>query len=88
MEAARSAAGTIILKIGLRPTVVVDTGRGYHLHFIWDEPVERARWQGMAGRLVAACQKHGIAIGAECTVDEERVMRLPLSYNFKLDRDE
>jgi len=86
-----AAARGLIDRLPLRPSVVVTTGGGLHVYWVFDEPwvfdtdEERER----AARLVASWQARVAAVAAEsgwvidATHDLTRVLRLPGTLNYK-----
>lgn len=72
------------LELGLpKPTYLVDSGHGYHLRYVADQPVDKSVWSAINNGLIAACEATNLEIDSSVTVDIARVLRVPGSVNFK-----
>lgn len=80
-------ARTTLPALGVPPSVVVDSGRGWHLYWLLDEPMPASeaaalcwRWQEYVRRsLPAHCR-------LDSTADAARVLRVPGTVNGKCQR--
>lgn len=70
-----------IQSINLRPSIAVDSGNGYHLYYLFKEPipVEVTRIPDLEGYIKGISK----LFGGDSTHDIGRVMRIPYFYNVK-----
>lgn len=66
-----------------QPSIVVDSGYGFHPYWILDEPLAPADWQVAAHALRAAMVAKGYIGDAGITTDIARILRTPGSVNRK-----
>lgn len=66
------------------PTIV-DSGRGIHVYFIWEQAVSREEWLPVARQLKLLCAQQGLIADPDVTADAARILRLPGTKNFKDD---
>lgn len=66
------------------PTIV-DSGRGLHVYWVWEEAVSREEWTAVAEQLKALCAEQKLYADASVTADSARILRLPGTYNYKDD---
>jgi hypothetical protein len=66
-----------------KPTVVVSTGGGYHVHWVVDRPLPPAEWAPLAFALAEATKQLGLKCDAQCTIDSARILRVPDTKNKK-----
>jgi hypothetical protein len=66
-----------------RPTMVVSTGGGFHVHWLVDRPLPPAEWAVLAFALAEATKRHGLKCDVQCTVDSARILRVPDTFNNK-----
>lgn len=72
------------LKAGLpRPTIIVDSGNGYHVLWVSDHDVSKSLWTQINNGLIAACGNYNLRFDSSVTTDSARVLRVPESTNFK-----
>lgn len=84
IKEAVAALGAFIKAIDLpRPTMMVGSGGGVHAHWELDQPLSVAEWQPLAGALAEATRQHGLKCDTQVTVDAVRVLRPPLTQNWK-----
>lgn len=69
--------------LGLRPGPIVDTGAGLHVYITLTEPITPAIWQPLCNALIEATKQAGIKFDVAVTRDDDRVLRLPSTYNRK-----
>lgn len=62
---------------GLKPSIVVSSGRGYHVYWALQDALPIAQWQPIAGWFKALCQQEGLIIDPVCTADAARILRMP-----------
>lgn len=65
-----------------RPTII-DSGNGYHAHWIFAAPVPIHEWLAVANGLKALCRHHQFDVDSGCTADIVRVLRVPDTVNNK-----
>jgi hypothetical protein len=68
-----------------KPTAIVTSGGGLHVYFVLDRALTIAEWQPLAYALAEATKVHGLKCDTGCTIDAARVLRVPGTYNRKLD---
>lgn len=66
------------------PTLV-DSGRGVHVYWVWEDTVNRGLWTAVAEQLKQLCAQQGLHADESVTADAARVLRLPGTKNFKDD---
>ena len=69
--------------IGLRRPYLVNSGRGVHVYWPLTEPVSPEQWKPVANALKKACAAHGLEADSTATSDVSRVLRVPLTHNYK-----
>jgi len=69
--------------LGLPKPTIVSSGRGLHVYWIMDTPVEVAEWIPVAERLKELCSTHNLVADPAVTSDTARVLRVPGTANFK-----
>ena len=65
--------------------LIVDSGRGVHVHWPLAESVERERWEVVANRLKSLTKEKGLLADHAVTSDSARVLRIPNTHNHKTD---
>lgn len=66
------------------PSAIVASGSGgFHMHWVFDVPVTRDRWQVLADKLCAALIQRGVKCDTQCTIDSARILRIPDTFNWK-----
>lgn len=86
LEEAFTALAAFIQAIGLPgPNVVVKTGGGLHVYWTVERALTLSEWQPLSHALAAALKAHGVLCDTGCTIDSARVLRIPDTYNCKLD---
>ena len=65
------------------PSVVVHTGGGFHIYWVFTRPLVTSEWQVLAGQLVEATRTHGFKCDTQCSIDASRVLRVPNTLNYK-----
>ncbi|MEM1606486.1 MAG: hypothetical protein QXW41_09600 [Fervidicoccaceae archaeon] len=70
---------------GLVPSLVVDSGCGYHLYFMLTQEIEAKRLQRLESWLIDTLQKSGISVDTK-SKDLARILRLPGFVNPKVNR--
>lgn len=72
------------LKQGLpRPSIMVDSGNGYHLYWVLTDEVTKGTWQEWATAIEGACATTGLKIDPTSTKDAARILRAPDTLNQK-----
>jgi len=69
--------------VGLRKPYMVNSGRGVHVYWPLATPAPTTEWRPVAEALKRACAVHGLAADPTCTSDVSRVLRVPLTHNYK-----
>jgi len=78
------ALKVFVKKAGLpKPTAIVNSGRGVHVYWVVEQPVEKNEWRGMAEGLKALCTSHAFHADPAVTADTARILRVPDTLNFK-----
>lgn len=67
----------------VKPTVVVNSGRGLHAYWVLEQPLTREEWKPIAERFKALCQEHKFEADPAVTADVARILRIPDTLNFK-----
>ncbi len=83
MEAVKEA-----LKLGLpKPSIIVDTGNGFHIYWVIDTDINEPLWLDIASQVEAACSQLGLRIDPTSTKDAARILRAPETVNWKDPKD-
>lgn len=87
-EDALVAFADFLKRSGLpRPTLFVASGSGgFHCYWTMDKALSIAEWQPLANALSEALRRHGVKADTACTVDSARVLRIPETYNAKVNK--
>ena len=67
-----------------RPTLI-NSGRGVHVYWVLDAPVNKDDWLTTALRLKKLCAASGFRADPAVTADLARVLRVPSTHNYKSD---
>ena len=82
---------SLVEKIGVnefpRPSLVVDSGGGIHAYWCFDNPLPKADWLLLATDFKSYWINQGLKIDPVVTADCARVMRVPDSFNHKLENN-
>jgi hypothetical protein len=81
-RAALAAALPFFDRLGIKP-LIVDTGVGLHAYITLDQPITPDRWQPLANALIEAARQGGLKFDVAVTRDDDRILRLPTSFNRK-----
>jgi Domain of unknown function (DUF927) len=68
-----------------KPNVIVKSGGGLHVYWTFERSLALPDWQPLAHALAAAAQAVGFKCDTGCTIDAARVLRVPGTFNRKLD---
>jgi len=68
-----------------QPSAVIGSGGGLHAYWISKTPLTLDQWHSLAGSLKNAAVKHGLRCDAGCTVDAARLLRVPGTWNRKIE---
>lgn len=82
VEDADAAIKGFLEKSGMPQPVIVHSGNGRHLYWIFRETPSNVEWQTMARQLNALFEPLGLKAD-RITTDAVRIMRVPGSFNFK-----
>tara|TARA_R110002124_G_scaffold24982_2_gene90670 strand:+ start:6119 stop:8944 length:2826 start_codon:yes stop_codon:yes gene_type:complete len=63
--------------------VLINSGRGVHVHWQLSEPVVFDDWYPVAARLKAMTKVHGLVCDNAVTSDAARILRIPSTHNYK-----
>lgn len=86
LKSAVAALGQFIKGIDLpKPTMMVGSGGGVHAHWELDNALSPAEWQPLANALAEAARQQGLKCDTQVTVDSARILRPPLTKNWKSD---
>jgi hypothetical protein len=84
LAAAYAALTAFRQKVNLsEPSVIVETGGGFHAHWASDRALTVAKWRPYAEGLKAAALREGFKLDPTVTADPARVLRLPETHNYK-----
>jgi hypothetical protein len=70
-----------------KPTMMISTGGGLHVHWVISSALPPNEWLVWASALVNAAKQHGLKFDSQCTTDSARVLRIPKTLNKKYDGD-
>lgn len=65
-----------------KPTIV-KSGRGAHVYWSVDAPINRSTWTAHATKLAALCVEHGLHADTSVTKDAARILRVPGTQHRK-----
>lgn len=65
------------------PSVLVDSGRGWHIYWVLDKPYGRDEWITVAEQLKRTCKHAGLKADVQVTADAARILRVPGTRNHK-----
>lgn len=83
---AAAALSEFITKMDLpKPSALVTSGGGIHVYWTFDRALSLYEWQPLALALAEATKAHGLKCDTQCTVDGARILRVPGTFNRKLD---
>lgn len=83
---AAAALSEFITKMDLpKPSALVTSGGGLHVYWTFDRALNPFEWQPLAYALAEATKVHGLKCDTQCTVDSARILRVPGTFNRKLD---
>lgn len=86
MDDAVSALASFLQATNLpKPNVVVSSGGGLHVYWVVSRPMALDEWRPIAFALAEATKHHGLKCDTQCTVDGARVLRIPNTFNRKLE---
>ena len=71
--------------VGLPIPTIIDSGGGWHIYWVLESEVDKAKWQPIANNFRELCIKKGLAIDPRVPADSARVLRVPGTYNFNKD---
>lgn len=66
-----------------KPTMVVNSGGGFHFYWCVSRALTPEEWMPLAFALAEATKAHGLHCDTQCTVDSVRVLRIPDTFNRK-----
>jgi len=84
----RPSISTILDKLnelGIPPTIIVDSGAGYHLYWLLLEEIDAKRLSRLETKLIEYLKKQGIQVDPQ-TRDLARILRLPCTINQRVNR--
>lgn len=65
------------------PTLIVSSGSGVHVYWVFDAFLERDRWLSFAGKLKVLMKAFGLHADPSRTADIASVLRVPGTLNYK-----
>lgn len=65
------------------PTYALNSGRGIHAYWVFDEQVTTVQWKQLADRFKVITKHFGLKADPVCTSDKARVLRVPGTFNWK-----
>lgn len=69
------------------PTAIVASGGGMHVYWVSDKDLAPDEWRPYAEGLRAAAVQHGLRCDGGVTVDSARILRVPGTYNYKVENN-
>jgi Protein of unknown function (DUF3987) len=66
-----------------RPSMIVDSGGGYHIYYRFDRSLIPEEWQPLADALVESTKCHGLKCDTQVTTDLARLLRVAGTFNHK-----
>ena len=82
-EEALGALSTFLESTGLPEPNRVDSGRGIHAYWVFEEDVPIEEWKVYAEKFKSFCLDNGLHIDKAVTADAARILRAPDTYNYK-----
>jgi len=82
-DAAIIALHSFCKTLNLPTPLLVNSGRGVHVHWHLSEPVIYDDWFPVASRLKALTKTHGLICDHSVTSDAARILRIPSTHNHK-----
>jgi len=82
-RAALTAVVPFFDKLGLPPSMIVSSGGGIHTYILFDQLITPEVWRPLANALIAAAQAAGIKFDVGVSRDDDRVLRVPGTWNRK-----
>lgn len=76
LAAAKQGLSDFLKATGLKPTILVHSGKGLHVYFTLTHAVDVDTWYEMACRLKTCCMEKGLLFDQVCTADRARVLRV------------
>lgn len=81
-----TALGKFVVTAGLpKPNVLVKSGGGLHVYWLAAEDMDFPTWSRLAHAMAEATRQHGLRCDTQCTVDSVRILRVPGTFNRKLE---
>lgn len=80
------ALRSFIRGLTLQPSVIVNTGGGFHIYWTMARNLTTEEWYPLAYSLVEATKQLGLKCDTQCTIDAARILRVPETKNFKRDK--
>lgn len=75
-EDAGKEVARFVKEAGLpKPTLVVSSGKGVHVYWVFDQAIEADRWQPMADAFKTLTKKHNVLVDLSVISDKARVLR-------------
>lgn len=86
LDDAVTSLGNFLRETGLpKPSIMVGSGGGLHVHFVMSRALTPAEWYPLASALITATERHGLKCDTKVTTDAARVLRVPQTLNWKFD---
>lgn len=83
-----AAVQRIQAELELPVPFIVDSGRGLHIYWTFEEPIKLDEWKQYATKLVELLSAAGLSIKDKgCSTDAARILRVPNTLNFKNPED-
>lgn len=70
--------------LSLPRPIIVDSGYGLHIYWLFEEVLTQREWVPLAKRLKELCVKHNLIVDP-AVFEASRVLRIPGTFNFKHD---
>lgn len=74
-QSALTALAKFLSEAGLPKPMIVSSGMGYHIYWVFNEAVSPEEWQPVADALKNLAMSKGLIIDPACTADSARILR-------------
>lgn len=82
-QAGAAALLKFIDETGLSVPMIVSSGYGLHVYWVFEAPLSYSEWKPLAERLKALCKERGLMIDSSVTADAARILRVLGTKNYK-----
>lgn len=68
---------------GLKPSIIVSSGKGLHVYWVLNKDVNSAEWKQLAGNFLQLCTEHNLDVDRSRARDISSVLRIPGTIHQK-----